>query len=277
MGPAELEIGLGVLSALAAVGVIAGFVDAVAGGGGLLALPALLLAGVPPSMSLGTLKLQASFGALSAAVSFIRQGAVNLRRIRLLLLLCFVGGALGAITVQTVDPGFLRKVVPLLLVAIALYMLFARRVGETDRHELLSFPVFVCIFGPVLGFYDGFFGPGTGTFWAMAFVLLLGNNLVTATAQTKVANLTSNVAGLLMFILGGKVIWEIGLIMAVGQILGARLGAMMVLRQGAAFIRPMLVIMSLAITVRLIWQDADNPIRQFVAAICSAVSSSAVP
>ncbi|HYD98706.1 MAG TPA: TSUP family transporter [Alphaproteobacteria bacterium] len=250
-----------VLALLFAVAGLAGFIDSIAGGGGLLVLPALFTAGLPPQAVLATSKLQASFGSLSASLAFIRAGAVDLRAMAPAIAATFVGSTAGALLIAWLDPEFLRDLIPLLLIAIAVYMLVSPRIGEIDAHQRLGFLPFSLGMGLLLGFYDGFFGPGTGSFWAIAFVVLLGYNLKKATAHTKIVNFTSNIAALIVLALGGHVWWTIGLVMAAGQFLGAQLGARMVMSKGTALVKPMLVTMSLLITARIIYTDADNPLR----------------
>jgi uncharacterized membrane protein YfcA len=123
---------------------------------------------------------------------------------------------------------------------------------------------FSMIFGAGIGFYDGFFGPGTGAFFALAFVSMLGFSLKQATAHSKLLNMTSNLAALLFFMLGGHVVWSIGLVMASGQVIGASIGAHLVIRRGTALIRPLLVVVSIALTVKLVADDPANPIRQWL-------------
>jgi uncharacterized membrane protein YfcA len=154
--------------------------------------------------------------------------------------------------VQTLDRSVLEKVIPLLLVGVILLILLRPTLGETDRHPRLPHGLFDAGFGLMLGFYDGFFGPGVGTFWAMAFVLGLGLNLARATASTKAMNFASNAGSLLVFVAGGQVLWIAGFVMGIGQLLGARMGARMVLKRGARFIRPVLITMALAITLKLL-------------------------
>ncbi len=209
------------------------FIDAIAGGGGLLSIPALLAAGIPPAAALATNKLQSSFGALSATIKFVRRGEVHPGAMRTMILCTFVGSALGAILVQLLDSSFLRDVIPILLIGIALYLLLSPKAGDIDAQQRIGEHAFALSIGTGIGFYDGFFGPGTGTFFAIAFVSLLGHNLRKATAHTKVVNLTSNLAALLFFIVGGHVLWTVGLLMGAGQYIGAQLGAHMVIRNGA--------------------------------------------
>lgn len=242
-----------ILLLLFVVGLVAGFVDAVAGGGGMLTLPALLYAGLPPQMAIATNKLQSTFGSGSAMLHFVRSGRVRLRECAFGVVCTAIGAGTGAVAVQLVDPGFLRRVIPFLLLSIALYFVLSPGLGFEERHPRLGQMPFHLLLGLSIGFYDGFFGPGTGTFWATAYVLLLGYNLTNATAHTKVMNFTSNIVSLLFFIGGGAVRYPQGLVMGVGQYLGARLGARMVVTRGARFIRPVFLTMVVAISARLLW------------------------
>lgn len=246
-----MEFGIDVLSGLFAVAAVAGFIDAIAGGGGLITLPALLMTGMPPAMAFGTNKLQATGGAFSASLYFLRQGAVDFKKFFVILLFVFLGASVGAILIQIIDASLIKKVLPFLILAIGLYFLFSPKLGDSDRKERLNYFIFGLVFGTALGFYDGFFGPGTGSLMSLACVTLLGFNLTKATAHAKVMNLTSNFASLIFFLLGGQMVWLVGFSMMAGQIIGANLGARMVLSKGKALIRPMVVIMSLIMTVKM--------------------------
>lgn len=243
------------LSVLFAAAFIAGLVDAIAGGGGLITVPALLAVGLPPQMALGTNKLQASFGSGSAMFHFIRAGRINLRDCIGGVIWTGIGAGLGAWAVQLLDPGLLRPLIPWLLAAIAIYTLLTPKLGQDDIHTRWSSGPFYLVFGISIGFYDGFLGPGTGSFWAMAFMLVLGYSLVRATAYTKVMNFTSNATALLFFLLAGQVQIVVGLVMGVGQFLGARIGARLVIRKGASFVRPVFITMVLAVLIKLILQS----------------------
>jgi hypothetical protein len=243
------------LALLVAIAAVAGMVDAIAGGGGLLALPALLWAGLPPVQALATNKLQGTFGTFTASWNFIRRGEIDLKRLRVPILLTFIGSAAGTEAVQYLGSERLEAIVPGLLIAFALYFLFSPRIGDADAQHRIGHSLFGFLIGFSVGFYDGFFGPGTGTFFAAAFVLLLGYNLRRATAGTKVLNFTSNIASLLFFALAGEVVWQVGLPMGLAQMGGAWLGSHLVIRHGTALIRPVLVIVSLAISIRLLLGD----------------------
>ena len=158
----------------------------------------------------------------------------------------------GTLAVQALEPGLLQRLIPLLLAAFAVYFLFSPRVGDLDARQRLPDLGFALLIGTGVGFYDGFFGPGTGTFFTAAFVMLLGYNLRRATAGTKLLNFTSNFASLLLFAAAGQVVWQIGLPMGIAQIVGAWIGSHLVIRHGARLIRPLLVVVSLAISLRLL-------------------------
>lgn len=241
------------LPLLFATGLAAGFVDSIAGGGGLITLPVLLSFGLGPKEALATNKLQATFGSGSAAWHYTRAGAVDLKECGRGFLCSAIGAALGTVAVQQFDPAFLKRCIPVLLLALGMYLLLKPDLGAADRRPRLSRGWFDLFFGIGIGFYDGFFGPGTGTFWAMACVVGLGFNLVRATAYTKVMNFASNLSSLVFFLIGGKVLFTAGLAMGVGQWVGARLGARIVIRRGIGFIRPIFVAVALAITLKLLW------------------------
>lgn len=231
---------------------LAGFVDSIAGGGGLISIPALLWAGLGPLETLATNKAQAVFGSGAATLHFAREGALNPRSARLPTLCTFAGAALGALAVQRLDAGLLTRLIPLLLVGFALYVLCSPRVSDLDSRRRLSDPAFALSVGLGVGFYDGFFGPGTGTFFALGHVALLGYNLRRATAHSKLLNFASNLAALLVFLPGGHIAWGLAGAMAGGQALGAWIGSHLVLRHGAALIRPVLAVSSLAISSKLL-------------------------
>jgi uncharacterized protein len=241
-----------ILALLFATGLLAGFVDSIAGGGGLISVPALMFAGLDPVQALATNKVQGSVGTLSSSIHFMRHGQVDPRNMLPAILCSFVGAALGALVLQTLDPSLLRYIVPVLLVGAALYFLLSPRLSDIDAQARFTPWVFALTAGFGIGFYDGFFGPGTGSFFAIACVTLLGHGLKRATAHTKVLNLAGNLGSLLFFILGGHIVWLAGGAMAAGQVLGARLGAGTVVKHGAKIVRPMLVVISLAMTASLL-------------------------
>ena len=241
-----------VLLALMGVGMLAGFVDAIAGGGGMIALPALLSAGLPPVAALATNKMQSIVGTAMAALTYWRRGYVNLRALLPAIAMTFAGSLLGALTVSRIDTSLLSVAVPVALIAIALYFLFAPQLSDADKAARLPFGRFVPVLGLAIGFYDGIFGPGTGSFFTIGFVLLFGLGLTRATGSTKVLNLISNLAALAIFIPQGHVVWPVALVMALGQIIGGYIGARTGIRYGARVIRPLVVVVSIAMAIKLL-------------------------
>lgn len=242
-----------VLVALGGAGLVAGFVDAIAGGGGLIALPALLAAGVPPVAALGTNKMQSVIGTGMAAITYWRRGYVSLRALAFPILCAFAAAFVGALLIKQIDTSLLQIAVPIMLVPIALYFLLSPRLSDNDRHARLGFALFVPVMAGVVGFYDGIFGPGTGSFLTMGFVALFGLGVTRAAGHTKVLNLASNLGALALFMPSGDVIWPAAAAMAVGQLAGGYLGALTGIRFGAALIRPVVVIISLALAVKLLF------------------------
>lgn len=241
-----------ILLALAGVGLAAGFIDAIAGGGGMVALPALLLAGLPPVSALATNKMQSVVGTGMAALTYWRRGFVSLKALVPAIALTYAGSLLGALMVKSVDTNLLELAVPVALIGIALYFLFAPNLSDADKHARLPFHLFVPVMGFAIGFYDGLFGPGTGSFLTIGFVMLFGLGLTRASGNTKVLNLTSNLAALTIFIPAGDVVWPAALAMAAGQLVGGYIGARTGIRYGAKIIRPLVVLMSIALAVRLL-------------------------
>lgn len=242
-----------ILVALAFVGGLAGFVDAVAGGGGMIGIPALLFAGLPPVAALATNKLQGVVGTAMAATTYWRRGFVDLRRLVPAIALTFAGSLTGAMIVRRIDTTLLSAAVPVALIAIALYFLFAPNLNDTARMPRLGFARFVPLMGMLLGFYDGIFGPGTGSFMTIAFVTLFGLGLTRATGHTKVLNLTSNLAALVIFIPAGDVVWPAAIAMAIGQLVGGYAGARTGIRFGARIIRPLVVVVCIVLALKLLF------------------------
>ncbi|WP_426267525.1 TSUP family transporter [Sphingomonas sp. LHG3443-2] len=237
---------------LTGVAFVAGFIDAIAGGGGLIIMPALLVSGVPPLQALGTNKLQSMCGTFVAMRNYGSKGLIDWRPNLATALIVFAGAAGGAILVQYVDARTLALVIPLLLLANAVYILVSPRMGDEDAHQRLSARGYAPV-GGAIGLYDGFFGPGTGSFFTSSLVALRGYGLTRATALCKFFNWTSNVAAVLLFAIGGKVLWLLGASMAIGAMAGGWLGSHTAMRFGAKLIRPLLITASVAMTARLLW------------------------
>jgi uncharacterized membrane protein YfcA len=244
------------LPLLFATGLAAGFVDSIAGGGGLITLPVLLSCGGETAHIFGTNKLQATFGSASAAWNYARAKAVRAEDCKRVFIITAISAALGTLALQGLAlerPELLKKFIPVLLVAVAAYSLLRPRLGSQDVPPRMPRLRFELVFGAILGFYDGFFGPGTGTFWTIAFVIGLGFNLTKATAHTKIVNLASNASSLVFFLWRGDFYLAAGLAMGAGQILGAKLGSGMVMHRGTKFIRPVFISVVIGVTLKLIY------------------------
>jgi uncharacterized membrane protein YfcA len=243
------------LLALAAFG--AGFVDAIAGGGGLVTLPALLAAGLPPHVALATNKGQAVFGAVTAATGYARRGYVDRPRAPLAFVLGFVGSLLGAAAQLAVRPDVLRPVVIVLLVASAVIVSWPRgalaRPGAAHVSEssLARAPVLGAIAALCLGAYDGFFGPGVGTMLIVAFVLVYGDPLTRASGNAKVVNLASNLAAFALLGLRGNILWSLAVPMGLANLAGAWAGAHVAIKGGDRFIRAVVLVVVAALVVKL--------------------------
>jgi len=249
------NISIEIILFLGIVATLAGFIDAIAGGGGLLTVPALLWVGIPPLNALATNKIQGCFGTATASVNFWRKGLLPINQFKTPIVMTFLGAICGTCLVQNVSSDSLNAIIPWLLISFALFFAFSPKASDLDRQARLSIAAFGLSACSLIGFYDGFFGPGTGSFFMLAVILLLGFNITKATATTKLLNFTSNIASLLFFALGGHVLWLIGLIMGIGQMIGAWLGSQLASKHGGKFIRPLLVISSLSLSIKLILQD----------------------
>ncbi|WP_062223757.1 TSUP family transporter [Aureimonas sp. D3] len=232
---------------------LAGFIDAIAGGGGMITVPALLLGGVDPLTALGTNKLQSLFGSGSATIAYARKGHMRITDMWAAGLLSAGGSACGALLAASLPLDFLRTLLPFLLIAIAIYFALKPGLSDVDRERRISPKRFALVVVPLIGAYDGLFGPGTGSFFMLAFVGLAGYGVLKATAHTKFLNFASNLGGFLVFASVGTIHWKLGLAMGVAQFLGARLGAASAMRFGSRLIRPLLVTVCIALALRLLW------------------------
>lgn len=240
------------LSLLFLVGLVAGAVDAIAGGGGLLTFPTLLLAGLSPVQAIATNKIQALASVASSAHRYTRSGALERRTIGEKLIASILGAGLGAAAVSVLDSRLLARIAPVILVGIALLFLFSHVTRQDLRRPLVSERSFALGAALPIGFYDGFFGPGTGSLYATALVVLLGRDLTTATGETKILNAAGSLVAALVFLWGGAIVWSAAIAMSVGGILGGQLGAHLALKWGPSFIRIGLVVISIALAARLL-------------------------
>lgn len=248
-----MELPLPVIAALTAVAFLAGVIDAIAGGGGLLTVPALLTAGLPPHLVFGTNKGSAVFGSGAAFWRFARAGLIDGRRARWLFPLGFVGSLVGAGLVLLIDPKALKPLVLILLVIAGVVVAFVRPrpAGEEASAPPKASLLKAGAIALGIGAYDGFFGPGTGTFLIIGFVTVLHLTLQQASANAKVVNFASNLAALVIFLTQGLVLWKVSIPMAVGQFLGGTLGANLAVKGGDGLVRRVVLGVVLALVARL--------------------------
>ena len=247
------------LALLLGAAFVAGFIDAIAGGGGLITVPALLAAGLPPHLMLGTNKGQAVWGSGAAMVRFARAGMLDRDRAPWTFAAGFVGSTCGAALVLILSPELLRPIVLALLIGVALLLTFRPPLTPTPRaHTREKARAMLMALALVLGAYDGFFGPGTGTFLIIGAVLLLGIPLANASAEAKVVNFASNLAAFLVFAWKGVVVWHIALPMAAAQFAGAWSGSHVAIRGGDRLVRWVVLAVVLALSLKLGW-DLAHP------------------
>ena len=250
----ELAIDPSTLAILALVAFTAGFIDAIAGGGGLLTIPALLTAGLPPHLVLGTNKLCATFGSGTAALTFYRRKLFDPGQWRGALLATLLGALLGALIAHWLPAEWLNQMLPAVVFACGLYLLFGRTPEAPVGQNLPIARGRQWPQGLGLGFYDGLAGPGTGAFWTVSTLLLYPMDLVRASGVARSMNFVSNAMALTVFIIAGQVAWLLGIAMGLALMTGAFLGARTAIRGGSKFIRPVFILVVLALTARLAWQ-----------------------
>ncbi|MDC0713444.1 TSUP family transporter [Stigmatella sp. ncwal1] len=241
------------IALLSLVALCAGCVDAIAGGGGLLTLPALLATGMPPHVALGTNKGQSMFGSGSALLRFSRAGLVKGRLAVVTFPLGLLGALAGTQLVLWLKPEVLKPLVLVLLVAVAAFLAFRKGPPPGDRPEppLARLRALGALAAFFIGLYDGFFGPGTGTFLIVAFSSLLGHGLLRASADAKVVNFASNIASVALFASRGVVLWHVALPMAVGQFAGAWIGAHLSVKGGDTLVRKVVLAVVVALVLKL--------------------------
>ncbi len=246
---------LTVLLLLALAGLSAGFVDAVVGGGGLVQLPALLLGlpGASPVQVLATNKLASICGTSVSAATYYRRVRPDPRTFLPLMALAFVGSGLGALVATRIPRSAFEPIVLLALVLVGTYVLLKPRLGEAtvlrfSGHRHLAGAM---VIGLLIGFYDGALGPGTGSFFVFALVGLLGYSFLEASAKARLANWTTNLAALLVFIPTGAVLWKVGLVLGACNLVGGYLGARVAISRGAGFVRIFFIVVVSGFVVRI--------------------------
>ena len=234
---------------LFSVALLASAIDAIAGGGGLLVVPTMLLLGMNPLIALGTNKLQSCFGTATSSINYYKNDLLKEINIKLLIFLSFLGSSIGTLLVSQLSNEILNNIIPLLLISAAMFLIFNKNTKKVSSNLLsvLFIPLILLI-----GFYDGFFGPGTGTFFVITFLIIRQRSLMEATAATKVLNFSSNFASFIIFSTNGYVVWKLGFIMAIAQIIGAYLGSKLAIKNGDKFVRPVIVFISIVLSIRIL-------------------------
>jgi len=246
------SISIDIIILLFSVSLIAGVIDTIAGGGGLLTIPTLLYIGISPSIALATNKLQGTIGTLTSSLYFIKNKLIDINEIKWMIMLSFIGSAIGTLVIIEIDSSFLKQIIPFLLIIIGIYFLLSPKIGDIDKVKRISIITYSFTFAFIIGFYDGFFGPATGSFFVISIVFFLGSNLSKATAQAKILNFVSNISSLIFFILYGEIYWLIGLIMSLGQIIGALIGSRLIVKNGSKIIKPLIVLVSFGVSIKLL-------------------------
>jgi uncharacterized protein len=253
-----VHLHLGIILFLLGTGFLAAFIDSIVGGGGLISVPALMMAGLPPTLAIGTNKLAAIFGTVTSTVNYFRSGKIRLEFMKILFPLSIIGSVFGAYTVRQIPSSFLRPLVIVMLILVAVYTIFKKNMGTSSTFrglskKMLQLSLFVALF---FGFYDGFFGPGTGSFLIICF-LFLGFDFVESSGNSKLLNLGSNIGALVTFLLLHAIRFEYGLWMATGMVIGSLMGSSFAIKKGAAIVRPIF----LAVTFIMIGDQAWTLIR----------------
>ncbi len=248
------DIDLSLLIILIIFGFLAAFIDSVVGGGGLIALPALLFTGLNPAAAVATNKLASTIGSLTSTYMFYRSGKLDIKSVYKLFPLTFIGSMLGAWCVHLMDPEMLKPLMLIMLAAVAIYTIFKKDWGSISSPKSLSPRHYIMFLAAIfaIGFYDGFLGPGTGSFLMFAF-LLIGFDFLKAAGNAKFLNFGSNIAGLLMFMFLGQVNYTYGLIMGVAQLAGAICGSRFAIKKGSSFVRVLFIAVTCLLLVKNIY------------------------
>lgn len=245
-----------VITFLCIGGFIAAFVDSIAGGGGLISMPVLMAIGVPIHLAIGTNKFAASAGCISSAYRYAKSGKTNNELLKKLVPFTIIGSILGVKCVLSINENILNVLVVLMILIVAIYTFVSKNLGQEDRFEGINKKNLRLgmLMALILGFYDGFFGPGTGTFLTFGFIKIYGYDFLHASANTKILNLTSNVTSLLLFMINGQVYYKIAVLFALVMIIGAYVGAKVAIKNGSKMIKPIFLVMALFMVTKLMYQ-----------------------
>jgi uncharacterized membrane protein YfcA len=232
------------------IAIIAGFLDTLAGGGGLLTLPALMMSGMPPLLALGTNKFQSCMGTATASVMMLRKKRVKWHQVKHLMLSAFIGSAIGTIIIQFINAELLTLVIPVVISCIGIYFLITPTIDEGDKPTKVSATGYKNLVVPIIGCYDGIFGPGTGSFFTLAGRSLRAQKFLEATAIAKTLNFSTNFASFIVFLFAGQIVWLVGIIMMLGQLIGAWLGSHCLFKIPVNYLRYLVVVMCFAMLAK---------------------------
>lgn len=235
---------------------LGGLIDSIAGGGGLLSLPAYLITGMPTHIALGNNKFSSCWGTIFSTLRYFKHGMIDVKIALISAVFALIGSFSGTKAVLLINPEFLRYILVFLLPLITLFTLLKKDIGAIDTsHTLSTFrKVFLSIIASlIIGFYDGFFGPGTGSFLILFYALVLKYDFVVANGNTKVINSASNIAAMVTFLISGKVILLIGIPAAIAGIAGNMLGSKIVVKKGSKFIRPIFISIFILLFIKIIY------------------------
>lgn len=241
------------------VSLAAGTIDTIAGGGGIIVTPALLLVGMPPILALGTGKLQSAFCTFSATKNFYKHRKISLLYPSFFIFIIFLSGMCGTYLLSNVDQSSIKKLIPIVLLCVFIYSFFSKKLyNKTESKQKLSRKKFFLIFSIPFGIYDGFLGSGIAYMWTLSQIYFLGFNLKSATAYSKLYNLCGNLGGLLIFIYLGEIDYKIGLLMGIGQFIGGKIGSDLVMTKGVGFVRNVFLISSFCMICVLFYKYYFN-------------------
>ncbi|WP_090581874.1 TSUP family transporter [Paenibacillus sp. OV219] len=249
-----MELTWGIIALMVGGGFLAAFIDSSVGGGGLISVPVLLAAGLPPHLALGTNKLSASFSSVTSTITFWRSGKINLRSTGKLVPFTAVGAAGGALLLQLIPSDWLRPAIVVMLIGVTIYTLLKRNWGMEGTYRKLTTTAQLGAIAAafVLGAYDGFFGPGTGSFLIFIFIML-GYDFVQAAGNAKLLNFTSNVASLIVFLSLGWVDFRLGFLMGAAMVLGSFAGSRLAIRQGTKYVKLLFVFVTVLLIGKQLW------------------------
>ncbi len=235
---------------------LASFIDAIAGGGGLISLPAYLIAGLPPHIALGTNKMSSTMGTIISTVRYCKNAKPHVKLAAVSVVFSLIGSYIGSNLVLLVSESFLRSVLVFVLPVVAAFVLFSKKLGKSDKPfspQGLKDYFAASIISFLIGGYDGFYGPGTGTFLIISFLWIMKMDINSASANTKIVNLASNISALVVFLINGKVFFTLGLIAIVFSVSGNYLGSQLVLKRGFGIVKPVIILVISILFCKLVF------------------------